>query len=139
MPLTSTSSYVALIPNTASGKWLLVSDTASGVLEVSDKQRMFFDGGNHAEIVLTNETVQKLLEILCQSSGMKLAHSENKSGRPPKYTPDDKKRIFEMRKQGISIREIAKKEKMSPTTVQKLEKEWQMYLFSVGGEQQKNP
>lgn len=127
---------IALIPNPASRKWLLISDTERYELPLENKKSISYGEIRHTEIALPNEAFQNLLEILCQSSCMKLVHDENKSGRPPKYALGDAKRVFELRQHGTSIRAIAKQEKMSPSTVQKLEKEWQLHLLSVGGEQE---
>ena len=49
-----------------------------------------------------------------------------KGGRPRKYDKDTMERIAMLNAQGISFREIAKQEKMSPNTAIRLVKEYKL-------------
>ena len=128
---TENGELIALISRSSKSDWLLVSDEIPN--EIGN---MRFGESRHTEISLSNDAFHNLLEILQQASGMKLVHANQKSGRPTKYDIDDAKRVFDMRCSGLAIRNIAKQEHMSPTTVQKLEKQWSEYLLSTGGQKE---
>ena len=69
---------------------------------------------------------RNLIDFVVKQSGLNLSVTRNKGGRPPKYGPDDAKRIARLyNHEKMSMRQIATKEKMSTATIQKLLKEYE--------------
>ena len=82
-----------------------------------------FDSMNKEQLesfAIPLEALDGFLDVVAEITGMRIAPKGSRGGRRPQYTFEDAKRIFEHKRQGASIREIAKKENMSPTTVQRL-------------------
>ena len=111
------------------GTWIVIIPKDNQLILAKDKPARSvrgikvldsLNGEKYEAISIPSVALQKLLDFVAEKTGMMLLPSECKSGRPPKYGIEDAKRILWQRKQGFSIREIAKKEKMSATTVQKL-------------------
>jgi hypothetical protein len=76
-----------------------------------------------ARILLDNEirhTKQMQYEIMDLKLKLDAAQTNQKGGRPCKYQLEDIKAVMALRKQGMSIRKVAKKLNIAASTVQRL-------------------
>ncbi|SEH23157.1 helix-turn-helix domain-containing protein [Selenomonas sp. KH1T6] len=116
----SDSTIIVAIPDFENGRITLAVDVPA----IENKGREILNRDEeYREISLGADAFRALIDIVVENSGMELVSARNKGGRPSKYSQEDAERITTLKKQGYSIREIAKKEEMSTTTVQKLLKQ----------------
>ena len=116
----SDSTIIVAIPDFENGRITLAIDVPA--IENKGGEILNRDE-EYREISLGADAFRALIDIVVENSGMELVSARNKGGRPSKYSQEDAERITTLKKQGYSIREIAKKEEMSTTTVQKLLKQ----------------
>lgn len=94
----------------------LISDE---IIDGQESYKIFVMPASAADImgkIIMQETVLRLKREVDD-----LRHKQYKQGgRPKKYLMADIVRVIRLHERGLSIRKIAKKEGMSPTTVQKL-------------------
>lgn len=118
--------------------WLIVSDsfvTPNQKTTIKDSSAMkllsTIPKEQCHEIFISTEAMANLFSSLLKAYNVDIVSNRQKGGRPPKYNEDDKKRIVELKAQGMSNRAIARQENMSPTTVAKLMKEYEFaQIFS---------
>ncbi len=115
----------------------IIEDNETGLTIVEDSPSLKADDNDplgemynceekYTEIRLSANAFQTLIALILERSGMELVAAKNKGGRPSKYTTNDAKRITALHvNEGMSIRQIAAKERMSTATVQKLLKRYE--------------
>ena len=107
-----------------------IPDPENGTVTIAEDipaadNTVFSRSEEYCEICMSASAFRKLIDIIVETSGLELVSKRNKGGRPSRYSMEDARRIAGLRKDGMSIRAIAQKEKMSTTTVQKLIREYE--------------
>ena len=113
---------IVAIPDFVHGTLTIAEDTP----KINNTGQTFFNRDEeYREICMSADAFRILIDIMMEACGMELVPERNKGGRPSIYSMEDAKRIAGLRKDGMSLRAIAQKEKMSTATVQKLLKKYE--------------